>query len=171
MQQHKLKQSKEETKHEEETVLNEETKQFNCDVKRILSQSPRNTNHRISRQKLFTPESALSALPSIQIATMIPSESAQECTKRLRQTSRIKSQLERNRALISNTLKPEITSERPKVGKLDISLSDRADECGERMSKTRNTLQANSVTEKNRKQTVYSNQKDQRKVSFRNYFT
>ena len=119
---------KEEIKSEERDSF--EKKQFYKTVNRMVEQSPKNSTHRVFRKQVFTPETALSALPSLQIVTVNPSESASKGVKRYREKAKIKAKLERNRIKFSGTAQPRISKiiENQTVGKLDISISSRADE-------------------------------------------
>ena len=119
-----------EMRHDEMTT--EERVEFRKTVDRIMSQSPKNTTHRVNRRQLFTPESALSVLPSLQIATMAPTENMTEGKKRYRDKLRLKSQLDKERIKINSpvsetSMQPKVSKE-PRTEKLNISLSSRADE-------------------------------------------
>jgi hypothetical protein len=83
---------KEESK--SEYIDSADKKQFLKTVNQMIEQSPKNSTHRAYRKKMFTPESALSALPSFQIAAVNPSESASQGIKRFRERAKIKSRHE-----------------------------------------------------------------------------
>ena len=69
-------------------------KKFLKTVNKMIEQSPKNSTHRAYRNKVFTPESALSALPSFQIAAVNPSESASQGIRRYRERAKVKSRHE-----------------------------------------------------------------------------
>jgi hypothetical protein len=135
-----------------------EKKKFYKTVNKMVEQSPKNSTQRVFRKQVFTPESALSTLPSLQIVTVNPSESAPKGFKRYREKAKIKSKLEKNRLKISNSAQPHYSkiNENQIVGRLDISLSSRADECRERVIKSNQNIKENKVPNSYRKQTVYS---------------
>lgn len=62
-----------------------EKKKFYKTVNKMVEQSPKNSTQRVFRKQVFTPESALSTLPSLQIVTVNPSESAPKGFKRYRE--------------------------------------------------------------------------------------
>lgn len=143
-----------------------EKKQFYKTVNKMVEQSPKNSTQRVFRKQVFTPESALSTLPSLQIVTVNPSESASKGIKRYREKVKIKTKLEKNRLKFSNSAQPQFIKikDNQTVGKLDISLSSRADECRERMIKSSHSIKDKNAPNSYRKQTVYSSRQSQSKM-------
>jgi type IV secretory pathway TraG/TraD family ATPase VirD4 len=109
----------------EENTANES---FKAAVLQRMNQKSKNQVNRNYRRNLFTPDSALNTLPSMQIAMVVPNENAVDGTKRYNNQARIRSQLERTRMRSTTGTKfaksPQYIK---KTAKLNISLSSQFD--------------------------------------------
>ena len=124
-------------------------------VHRIIERSPKNTKRNINRKLLFTPESALLALLSLQISTVIPKNNQAEEQKKCFEFQKKKNKLRLIRKNSTNSTKNKFITfspVKPKIEKLDILIFSRADKCGDRFTKTNHEIKHRS-----RKQTVFSN--------------
>ena len=151
--QKQIRERRDQVKSEEEVDL--ERKKFIKSVHRIIERSPKNTKRNINRKLLFTPESALLALPSLQISTVIPKTNQAEEQKKYFETQKKKDKLRLTREKLKNSTKNKFITfspVKPKIEKLDISISSRADKCGDRFTKT-----SHEIKHRSRKQTVFSN--------------
>lgn len=140
----------------------EEDKAFVKSVKRRVDQSPRNTRRNFNRKQLFTPESAMSALPSLCISTVAARGTvAQEKKKYLDEMVR-KEKLNKTKGktiVPAKRVNTQSMLKKPQSDQLNISISERADECeGKLVKKSKGHKNSNIMVEENlAKHTVYSN--------------
>lgn len=108
---------------EEITESNHES--FLKTVDKMVKQKWRNRLSNPYRKNLFTPDSALSTLPALQITTVVPNENEPEGKRRYRRAARLKSKLEKHRLKLNSPVKPLKLNKN--WGKLNISISSKID--------------------------------------------